>query len=191
MKKLLLLLLLPAFFWGCSNQNYIDNITEIPLKNLEGEVKKLPSLDDGGFYVVIFYSPECPLCIDYTYSYNAIVQNWNNDNFNFYTIFPGAFYEADEIRFFRSKYNLQSDILLDRENKLATAFNAKVTPEVFVIDNSGKVLYSGAIDNRMPELGVRRTEITEFYLKSTLKALSTNEQLKYTRTEAVGCLIEF
>lgn len=38
-------------------------------------------------------------------------------------------------------------LLLDGDNKIATAYKAKTTPHMFVIDKTGAVVYEGAIDN--------------------------------------------
>jgi peroxiredoxin len=39
-------------------------------------------------------------------------------------------------------------LLLDPEGKVATAYKAKTTPHMFVIDKAGQVVYEGAIDDR-------------------------------------------
>ena len=39
-------------------------------------------------------------------------------------------------------------LLLDPEGKVATAYKAKTTPHMFVIDKTGQVVYEGAIDDR-------------------------------------------
>ena len=39
-------------------------------------------------------------------------------------------------------------LLLDPEGKIATAYKAKTTPHMFVIDKAGQVVYEGAIDDR-------------------------------------------
>lgn len=60
---------------------------------------------------------------------------------------------------------------------LAKYLKATTTPEVFVLNNKGEVVYSGAIDNWAIDLGEKRQVITEFYLKDALNALLQNKKI--------------
>jgi peroxiredoxin len=82
----------------------------------------------------------------------------------------------------KSKYNLWAfDVpyLADKDQAWMKTFGAKKSPEVFVMDSSGTVIYHGAIDDN-PQLpgGVK-----DFYLKKVL------DGTKVPDTRPVGCSI--
>ncbi|MBP8250143.1 MAG: hypothetical protein KAX72_08570, partial [Chitinophagales bacterium] len=80
--------------------------------------------------------------------------------------------------------------IFDEQSSLVNQLQASITPESFIVDNKGKVVYSGAIDNWAVDLGQKRQVITEFYVRDVLYALLSGSKIPYHKTTAVGCYIE-
>jgi hypothetical protein len=105
-------------------------------------------------------------------------------------VIPGNDFRPEEVRSFKKKYRISFPVYMDKQGKLAGYFKAQITPEVFVIDNSEQLRYTGRIDNWAYELGKKRSVITAHDLKDALSALVINKPIRVTKTKAIGCFIE-
>ena len=65
-----------------------------------------------------------------------------------------------------------------------------MTPEVFTVDASGDVLYKGAIDDWVGELGQHRSVIRGHYLRDALTDIVRDRPVELSETQAIGCYIE-
>jgi hypothetical protein len=77
--------------------------------------------------------------------------------------------------------------VIDSTSNVARKFGAKKTPDIFLFDADGKLIYHGAVDDnsRKPE------EVKETYLKDALEALLGGKPVPVNETKAVGCGIKF
>lgn len=77
--------------------------------------------------------------------------------------------------------------VVDATSKVAAAFGATRTPEVFLFDKTGKLAYHGAIDDNAhhPE------EVEAQYLKDALASLKAGKAVATMSTKALGCTIKW
>ena len=75
----------------------------------------------------------------------------------------------------------------DHGSKVARAFGAGHTPEAFLLDASGKVVYHGAIDDN----GEDASAVKLPHLANALTALSTGQEIQVKETKAIGCSIKY
>ncbi|QPH41154.1 redoxin domain-containing protein [Pedobacter endophyticus] len=155
----------------------------IKLINLQG---KQLSLTLKGAIVVVFLSPECPLCKNYLPTLKKL--QGANPQVAFYGIFPGKSYSLKEINDLRNEYNINFALLKDSDKKLSAHLSATTTPEVVVINKLGAITYRGLIDNWASSLGKKRLVITERYLEDALADLLNGKQT-FKETSPIGCLI--
>ncbi len=138
----------------------------------------------------IFMTPDCPLCQGYAATLNALVDSFAGKNIELIGIIPGDAYKPEEIRSFKTNYKLRFDVISDPGFVYTKRFDANVTPEVFVTDASGTVLYSGRVDDWMYETGKKRLQPTEHNLRDVLTAITNGEKRTFVNTQALGCIIE-
>ena len=105
-------------------------------------------------------------------------------------VFPGDYYLTSDIQKFMSKYNLKNSYIVDSKNILTKYFKATITPEVFVTDSNNIIVYSGKIDNWVDDLGKRKKNINENYLKDAILAIKNNNPISIRKTKPIGCIIE-
>ena len=75
---------------------------------------------------------------------------------------------------------------IDKNNELADAFGAKRTPECFLFDKSGKLVYHGAIDdNPQDEASSKRQ-----HLKEAITEMNGGKEVSVKETRSVGCSIK-
>jgi len=167
-----------------------DDIFSIRLKNPEGQNVDWKTDSTAKATVLFFLSPECPLCQGYTPLFRTYQTQYHGKGFRFFAIFPGRGYSSDEILKFREAYHPGIPELLDPDYLLSRKLGATITPEVFVLSNSGEVLYSGRIDDWAWETGQRRISAGVHDLERALEELTEGKKISVSKTQAVGCLIE-
>jgi peroxiredoxin Q/BCP len=80
--------------------------------------------------------------------------------------------------------SLTVPILVDASGKVADQFGARVTPEVFVINGSGVLVYRGAFDDSRDAAAV-----THHYAKDAVDAVLAGHDVAVKQVHAVGCAI--
>jgi alkyl hydroperoxide reductase subunit AhpC len=80
--------------------------------------------------------------------------------------------------------------LIDADGSVGRAYDAKVTPHMYVIDPDGILRYAGAIDDR-PSTKVADVEGATNYVVKALDALTADEEVETSYTKAYGCSIKY
>ena len=77
--------------------------------------------------------------------------------------------------------------VVDASSDVARAFGATRTPEVFLFDRKGKLVYHGAVDDnsREPE------KVTSRWLRDALDATAAGKAVAIKETKSLGCTIKF
>lgn len=142
--------------------------------------------------VIIFTCNHCPYARAYISRINDLVSDYEKRNVGFYAISANDAKQYPEDAFINmvpmaQELNLEGKYLYDESQEIATKFNAKRTPEVFVFDREKKLVYQGAIDdNYQSEYLVK-----ESYLKDALESLLNNRPLNLQETNPIGCTIKW
>ncbi len=81
-------------------------------------------------------------------------------------------------------------ILLDEDGQVGKLYNAKTTPEMFVIDGEGTLIYMGAIDDRA-DTKEASIDGAMNYVTAALDALDSGEPVETTKTKPYGCSVKY
>ena len=157
---------------------------------VDGTEKTISDFEKYTATVITFLSPECPLSENYTKTLNDLEMAFKGNHVRFLHVFSGTYYSRDTIQQFIKTYQVKQEFVIDEKYHLAKQLNATITPESFVVNASGDVVYSGAIDNWAVDLGQKRQVITEFYVRDVLRALIHQQTIPYAKTQAIGCFLE-
>ncbi len=76
---------------------------------------------------------------------------------------------------------------VDATSDLARAFGASRTPEAFLFDGDGKLVYHGTIDDNADDAA----KVTKPYLKEAVLAVAAGKSVATAQTKALGCSIKF
>jgi thiol-disulfide isomerase/thioredoxin len=139
--------------------------------------------------VFVFMSPQCPLSENYASTVKNLAKKYAGE-VSFYVLIPGTLYSEYEVEQFAAKYLDSVTVFIDPALQMAEHLQATITPEAFLLDSNGVILYAGAIDNWAVELGTIRQVITEQYLSDAIDAYLANTKIYPAKTQAVGCYIE-
>ncbi len=92
----------------------------------------------------------------------------------------------DQMKVFAQTHALNFPYLRDVTQDVARTFGAETTPQVFLIDGSGKICYAGAIDGAS---GV--SDEPKPYLREAIAQLLSDTPITVPITPATGCLIKW
>lgn len=76
--------------------------------------------------------------------------------------------------------------VVDEDSKLADAFGATRTPEVFLFDGSGKLVYKGAMEDNPST----PSESKNMYLKTAMDNMMAKTPIDPASTKSIGCTIK-
>lgn len=76
---------------------------------------------------------------------------------------------------------------VDATSGIAKAFGASHTPEAFLFDKSGKLVYHGAVDDNAQDAD----KATKHWLKDALDAVVAGTAVAVPESKAIGCSIKF
>ena len=163
-----------------------EKVKEWSLKDTDNKSRSLKKLkEEKKVIVLIFLATKCPVVDDYIERINTLFKDYKDKDVQLVGIHSNKHETLEEIKQYREKYKLEFPILLDPKNNIADYFNARRTPEVFVLNNENILLYRGAIDDS-------REKPKKQYLRPVLDLVLDGKVIpeKQKKTRAIGCTIK-
>lgn len=81
-------------------------------------------------------------------------------------------------------------LLLDHDGKVGRLYGAKTTPDMFVVDKKGNLIYAGAIDDT-PGTDVAEIAKAKNYVKEALDEAMSGKTVKVAATKSYGCSVKY
>lgn len=152
----------------------------------------------GKYVVLEWHNQGCPFTRKHYVSGNmqALQKEWTAKGVVWFTVIssaPGAqgYVTAAQENDYLAKMNaVPTAALLDPDGKLGRLYNAKTTPDMFIIDPQGKLIYAGAIDNR-PTPEVTDIPGADNYVSDALSAAMAGRPVSTPYTRAYGCSVKY
>ena len=138
--------------------------------------------------VLVLLSPDCPMCISYTQLLKRIRTKYDQE-IELIGIIPGRTYQDSVVLKFVDKYELNFPVYVDKKLKVSKYLKAELTPECFLFDQKGMLVYSGAIDNWLTDLGKKRLQADQHYLLDALSQTHSGIPLLFSYVKPQGCLL--
>ena len=158
------------------------------------------SLDQyKGKYVVLEWTNQgCPFTQKHYTSGNMqnLQKDWTGKGVVWLTVIssaPGAqgYMTAEQENAYLLKVNAApTAALLDPTGKLGHLYSAKTTPDMYVIDPKGKLIYSGAIDNRATT-DPDDVKGADNYVSDALMAAMSGKAVQTSSTRPYGCSVKY
>ncbi|MEM9242710.1 MAG: redoxin domain-containing protein [Pseudomonadota bacterium] len=83
-----------------------------------------------------------------------------------------------------------SAVILDPSGDIGKLYNAKTTPEIFIINKKGKLVYMGAIDS-IPSTKVTDVAKANNYVETALNELLAGKAIAQAQTTPYGCSVKY
>ena len=129
--------------------------------------------------VVLFLSTICPYCNYYNDLIRDMAGEFGKRGVLFVGVNSGRLETAEEARAHALEHGHRFDIIKDPESRIADLFEARRTPEVFLLDSRGILRYHGRIASK----------ISAPDLKSAIEAFLAGRPIRPAETKAFGCAI--
>ncbi len=171
-----------------------DAIVDFNLKNIDGTVKSLQSMNTTGA-ILIFTCNHCPYAKAYENRIIELDKKYKAMGFPVVAINPNNISLAgedgpDENKIMANEKGFTFPYLKDETQKLTNAFGAKRTPTAFVLKReNGKYIlkYAGAIDDNSQSAA----DVTKKYVELAITELLLGKNVSVNTTKSIGCGIKF
>lgn len=162
-----------------------DKMPDFKMTDYNGKEHSL-SAHLGKIVVVEFCSHKCPWSKGADTQWKDVAAKYADKGVVFLGIDSHSSTPAEELKAYASESGKPYPILKDENNIYADAVNAQRTPEVFVVNKEGKIVYHGAFDNRTkPEVA---GDVN--YVLAALDATLEGKPVEKTDVAAWGCTIK-
>jgi hypothetical protein len=143
------------------------------------------SLASGQPTAVIFTSVQCPVSNAYNERMNAVYKDYSGKGVNFTFVNANATETADTVDRHASSNGWNFTVYKDSGNRLADKLNAQVTPEVFLFDKTGTLVYHGRIDDSQKVANIKSQDF-----RAALDAVLAGKPVAVREAKAFGCTIK-
>lgn len=191
--KLFLLLFLSRNFAVQGQVTDADfNLARIKKTSLINEYDQPGSLSQDIFKplnLFVFLSPECPLCKNYTTVLNKLTKDFSADSLAVIGIISGKTYSSEEVSLFKKEFAVNFQLYIDPLKKLTNYLEATITPEAVLINEKGQLVYRGAIDDWVTDLGKNKIRAEKEYLRIAVTQYMNHQPISIKKTKPKGCYI--
>lgn len=158
------------------------------LEGTDGNKHRWEDLADAKCVVVAFTCNSCPYARDVEDRLNALTQQFASSEVRLVAINVNLVAE-DSMEAMKQRsidQGFSYPYLHDPSQAIAKAYGAIKTPEFFVLDGDGKVVYMGALDDS-PD----GKQVTQHYVADAVAAVLSGTEPKTTETVPIGCRIRY
>jgi peroxiredoxin len=136
--------------------------------------------------VVMFIATKCPYSNAYNDRMRDMAAAYAKQEVLFLGINSNNTEPADEVREHAKKHGFGFPIMKDPGNKVADLYDARHTPEIYIVDPQGKLRYHGRIDENYEDA----SKVTSPDLKNALDQILGGKSIQKAETKAFGCSIK-
>ncbi len=170
---------------------------EFSLPDAAGKTHSLSEYK-GKYVVLEWFNPECPFVKKHYGSGNMqkLQAEYTGKGVVWLTIdsnapgFEGNISPEQAQKVMKDWNTKQTALLLDPEGKVGRAYNAHNTPDMFVINPEGKIIYQGAIDSKASPNPADIPSSTN-YVKVALDESMNGKAVSTANTRPYGCSVKY
>jgi peroxiredoxin len=135
--------------------------------------------------VVMFISTQCPISNGYDDRMIALTNEYKAKGVAFIGINANQTETLAQVAAHAAAHKFPFPVLKDATDSVADAYGAHVTPETYVIDSRGVLVYHGRIDDSVDE-----TQVTSHDLVNALDEVLAGKPVAKPTAKAFGCSIK-
>lgn len=165
------------------------------LKDTDGKEHTLADLTkDGKIVVIQWFNADCPFVKKHyreTKTFNDLATKYKDKGVEFVAINSGSPGKqgagVDRNKKAKTDWAIPYPILLDESGEIGKAYGAKRTPEMFIVNKDGKVVYHGAIDDDAGGDSVGSTN----YVSKALDEVLDGKDVTMATSKPYGCSVKY
>jgi thioredoxin-related protein len=164
---------------------------DVKMKDISGKEVSLKDAKKANGLMVMFSCNTCPYVVKNQQRTNEICQYALDKNIGVVLVNSNeAQRDGDDSYDAMKKYAADQSYkwyyTVDKDSELANAFGATRTPEVFLFDKNGKLVYHGAIDDNPSDAG----SVQRKHLKEAIGEVLGGKDVSVKTSRSVGCSIK-
>ena len=160
-------------------------VEDFRLLDAAGREQSLSKLRGKQATALIFVSTRCPVSNMYNERMQKVAEDYRAKGVAVVGINSNKEETAIEIASHAKEKGLTFTILKDIGSRVADKLGAGRTPEVFLLDAAGKLVYHGALDNAQ-----NPAMVNTHHLRNALDAVVSGKPVERTEVKAFGCTIK-
>ncbi len=159
------------------------------LRDQDGRTVDLASLR-GKIVVLEWTNPECPFVQRHYQgkTMSTLADRFRDRDVVWLAVNSTHFMDAEQDRAWRTAQGFRHPVLSDRPGTVGTAYGARTTPHMFVIDRSGALVYTGAIDD---DAAGAKGGTARNYVGEALDDLAAGVPVRTAETKPYGCSVKY
>lgn len=167
-------------------------MAEVAMKNVDGKMLTLKSIAGEKGTLVVFTCNHCPYAKAWEGRVTALGNEFSKKGVGVVAVNPNdpsAYPEDgfDGMKARSKKLGMSFPYVVDATSDVARAYGATKTPEVYLFDAQGKLVYHGAVDDSAN----KPDAVEDAFLRNALTALVSGQSIEQPETKAIGCSIKF
>lgn len=199
MKKLLFIAAIAVGGAAYAQNNHIQSIeigSNIPMadagmKSIDGKSITLSKAITKQGLLVMFSCNTCPYVIKSEARTKEVIDYATRHNIGMVIINSNEAQRGKEDSYnamsaYAKKQGYKVPYVVDDKSKVADAFGATRTPEVFLFDGNGKLVYKGAMEDNPSN----PAESKELFLKVAIDNMLAGKPANPNSTKSIGCTIK-
>lgn len=164
---------------------------DVKLKDISGKDITLKDAKKQNGLLVMFSCNTCPYVIKNQSRTNEICKYALSKGIGVVVLNSNEGTRDDEDSFedmqsYAKSQGYQWYYAVDRNNELADAFGASRTPECYLFDKSGKLVYHGAIDDNP----ANASQVSRTHLREAINEVTAGKDVSVKESRSVGCGIK-
>ncbi|HEU0111732.1 MAG TPA: thioredoxin family protein [Flavisolibacter sp.] len=164
---------------------------DVKMKDISGKDVSLKDALKKNGLLVMFSCNTCPYVVKNESRTREISKYATENNVGVIIVNSNEAYRSsddsyDAMKEYGKKQGYKWYYVVDKNSELADAFGAKRTPECFLFDNSGKLVYHGAIDDNPSNASA----VGRNHLKVAIDEMTAGKEISIKTSRSVGCTIK-
>jgi len=167
---------------------------DFTLTDTDGQTVKLAELR-GKNVAIEWFNPDCPFIVAAHKGgpLEALPQEWVDRGGVWLSINSNAAgkqgHGQQRNATAKAEYSLPTAVLLDEDGAVGRLYDARTTPQMFLVDTAGTLVYAGGLDNaprgRAPKSGLQP------WFKEALAAVEAGKPPSPSQTKPYGCSVKY
>lgn len=167
-----------------------ESFIPFELRGTDGEIHRVECRGKG--LLILFLCNHCPYVHRYASRIEELATTYLPHNLEIWGINSNDANRVPEDGFeympaMADRLGLEARYLQDADQQVALQMKAERTPEAFLFNSLGRLVYRGAIDDNHQEPQL----VTEHYLRDAIEAVLLNQVLQNQYETPVGCTIKW
>jgi peroxiredoxin len=176
---------------GATPEPLGKQISDFTLRDFRGKERSLSEYA-GRPVAVVFIGSDCPIAKLYAPRLEELYQEFKGKGVGLLAINSNCQDTMTKVGAYARIHKLSYPVLKDPNNAVADMFQAKRTPQAYLLDGDRVVRYVGRIDDQYglgATSGYAKPELEASYLARAIEEVLAGQEVSVSQTDVTGCII--